>query len=132
VAAAHKKPPKTSRRGAVIDTSGEEPTLVGRERAEDLSRQEVIFEREQRQRHRMQDRTILGLLILRGECLILGSLALIGVASGWFDASFAWKVLAITLTPSFTAWLIVVRWAFRRHGGSDRSSSWPERLDRPG
>ena len=42
---------------------------------------------------------------------------MIGVGLDWFEPSFAVQVLAITLTPSFTGWLLVIRWAFQ----SDRA-----------
>jgi hypothetical protein len=64
----------------------------------------------------MQRRAVLGLMLLLVIVLPLGALAMIGVGRGWFEPSFAVQVLAITLTPSFTGWLLVVRWAFRSDG----------------
>ena len=61
----------------------------------------------------MQRRAVLGLTLLLGVVLPLGALAMIGVGMRWFESSFALQVLAITLTPSFTGWLVVIRWAFK-------------------
>ena len=71
---------------------------------------------QEQHRHRVQRRAVLGLMLLLGVVLPLGSLAMIGVGLTWFEPSFALQVLAITLTPSFTGWLLVVRWAFRPDG----------------
>jgi len=64
----------------------------------------------------VQHRAVLGLTLLLVIVLPLGALAMAGVGLGWFKPSFA--VLAITLRPSFTGWLLVLRRAFR----SDRRS----------
>jgi hypothetical protein len=72
--------------------------------------------RERKQRHRMQGRAVLGLMLLLGVVLPLGALAMVGVGIGWFEPSFALQVLTLTLAPSFTGWLLVVRWAFRPDG----------------
>ena len=106
----------TGRRGADIEYTRGEATLVGVERAEELPHEQVVSEREQRQRHRVQDKALLGLVLLLGEVLFLGALAMLGVALQWFEWSFAIQVLMITVPPSFTAWLLVLGWAFRRGG----------------
>jgi hypothetical protein len=98
----------------VLGETDGEPTLVGDESWRDLSSRQLVREREQR--HRMQGRAVLGLILLLGVVLPLGALAMVGVGVGWFEPSFALQVLAITLTPSFTGWLLVVRWAFRSDG----------------
>lgn len=101
-----------TRRGAKLGETDGEPTLVGKESADQLSSQPLISA-EREQRHHIQHRAVLGLTLLLVIVVPLGVLAMIGVGLGWFDSSFAVQVLAITLTPSFTGWLIVVRWAFR-------------------
>lgn len=93
------------------ETRGE-PTLIGVESWRDLPSGQLVWE-QARQRHRMQSRAVLGLILLLGVVLPLGALAMAGVGLGWFTPSFAVQVLAITITPSFTGWLLVVRWAFR-------------------
>jgi hypothetical protein len=113
------KPRKTHpppRRGARIDETNGELTLVGDESAEQVSHARVLSERALHHRQWVQGKAVLGLMFLIAQILPLGSLAMIGVAAGWFAAPFALQVLAVTLTPSFTAWLLVVAWAFRREG----------------
>jgi uncharacterized BrkB/YihY/UPF0761 family membrane protein len=106
---------KKQRRGARLDETGGVPTLVGTENPEDLSHRQLVAVLDERHRQRVREKTLLGLTLLLGIVLPLGTLALVGVAAGWFDRSFALQVLVLTLTPSFTAWLLVVRWAFRRN-----------------
>jgi hypothetical protein len=103
---------------ALVETGGE-ATLLGEESWRDLSRQQLVWVREDR-RHRMQRRTVAGLMFLLGVVLSLGTLALVGVAAGWYAPSFALSVLGLTLTPSFAGWLVVVRSAFRRDSRNDR------------
>ena len=71
-------------------------------------------ERDQTQRHAVQNKALLGLTLLLVEVLLLGTLAMVGTAAHWFPEDFALQVLAITLAPSFSAWVIVLRWAFQR------------------
>ena len=66
----------------------------------------------------MQRRAVLGLMLLLGVVLPLGAVAMVGVGLGWFAPTFAVQVLALTITPSFTGWLLVVLWAFRPDGRS--------------
>jgi hypothetical protein len=106
----------TARRGTDVVYTRGEATLVGVERADELPHEQVVTEREQRQRHRVQNKALLGLELLLGEVLILGVAAMLGVAFRWFEWSFAIQVLMITVPPSFTAWLLVLGWAFRRGG----------------
>ena len=99
-----------------------EPTLVGVESWRDLPPGQLVWVREQ-QRNRMQGRAVVGLTLLLGAVVPLGVVAMVGVGVGWFTPSFALAVLGLTLTPSFTGWLLVVRWAFRPAGReSDRST----------
>jgi hypothetical protein len=86
-------------------------TLVGTESG--AREDPVVALTELRQRRHVQNTALLGLLLLLGQVLLLGVLAMVGVGSHWFEQGFAIEVLAITVTPSFTAWLMVVRWAFR-------------------
>ena len=104
------------RRGATLGETNGVPTLIGEESAEQLSHAQVLSERALQHRQWVQGKAVLGLLFLIGQVLPLTSLAMIGVAAGWFEWPFALEVLAITLTPSFTAWLFIVRWAFRHEG----------------
>ena len=113
--AADRRKPSKGRRlrpGAELGETDGEPTLIGLESWHELSLRQLVGVREQH-RHRVQRRAVLGLMLLLGVVLPLGALAMIGVGMGWFEPSFALQVLAITLTPSFTGWLLVVRWAFR-------------------
>ena len=103
------------RPGAELRDTDGEPTLVGLESWDDLSPGRLVRMREQH-RHGVQRRAIVGLMLLLGVVLPLGALAMIGVGVGWFEPSFALQVLAITLTPSVTGWLLVARWAFRPDG----------------
>jgi len=89
--------------------------LIGKESWNELSSHPLISARDQ-QRHRIQHRAVLGPTLLLVIVLPLGALAMAGVGLGWFEPSFA--VLAITLRPSFTGWLLVLRWAFRSDGRS--------------
>lgn len=107
-----RKKPSKRHRASLGETRGE-PTLIGEESSHDLSRRQLVWVRE-RQRHRIQGRAVLGLLLLLGVVLPLGALALVGVAAGWYPSWFALSVLGLTLTPSFAAWRLVVRWAFAR------------------
>ncbi len=100
--------------GSDYTMSGGELTARGRERWDELAPRQYVVPKAKVQRYRVQDRALRGLTLLLIEVLVLGTLALGGVAARWFDSPFALEVLAITLTPSFGAWLIVVRWAFRR------------------
>lgn len=100
--------------GAFLDTSGDEPTLVGWERADQVSDRQVIAEGKRR-RYRVQGMAVWGLIILQIEVPMLAGAAVAGVASGWFTETFAAQLLGFTLAPSFTAWLLILRWAFR-HG----------------
>jgi hypothetical protein len=93
------------------ETDGE-LTLRGEETADELGHGDVVIE--QTHRHNVQNRALLGLMILVVEVLLLAVTSLIGVAAGWFPDDFALKFLALTLTPSFGAWVIVLRWAFQR------------------
>lgn len=113
--AADRRKPSKGRRlrpGAELGDTDGEPTLIGRESWHDLPVQHLVRLQEQH-RHRVQRRAVLGLMLLLGVVLPLGALAMVGVGMAWFEPSFALQVLAITLTPSFTGWLLVVRWAFR-------------------
>lgn len=101
-----------ARPGSVVVYSGGEATLFGA--TVDLRDEPVVVIAERRQRDHVQNRALQGLLVLLAEVLVLGVLAMMGVALHWFDPDFPVKVLVITVTPSFTAWLLVVRWAFRR------------------
>ena len=115
-----KKAPRARRTRPGVEqgeTRGE-PTLIGIESWRDLPSGPLVWEQE-RQRHRMQSRAVLGLMLLLGVVLPLGVLAMAGVGLGWFTASFAVQVLILTITPSFTGWLLVVRWAFRPDGRTD-------------
>ena len=103
------------RPGTVQGETRGEPTLVGTESWRDLPSARLVWEQE-RQRHRMQSRAVLGLVLLLVVVLPLGVLAMAGVGLGWFPTSFAVQVLVITITPSFTGWLLVVRWAFQSDG----------------
>jgi hypothetical protein len=114
VATDRRKPSKGHRvrPGAELGDTDGEPTLIGLESWHDLSPTHLVRMQEQ-QRHRVQRRAVVGLMLLLGAVLPLGALAMIGVGMKWFEPLFALQVLAITLTPSFTGWLLVVRWAFR-------------------
>ena len=103
------------RPGAELGDTGGEATLIGLESWHDLSSRHLVRVQEEH-RHRVQGRAVLGLMLLLGVVLPLGSLAMIGVGLAWFEPPFALQVLAITLAPSFTGWLLVVRWAFRPDG----------------
>jgi hypothetical protein len=106
---------RQTRRGAeLVETDGE-PTLVGQESWDELSSHPLMSANDQ-QRHRIQRRAVMGLTLLLVIVLPFGALVMIGVGLGWFEPSFAVEVLALTLTPSFTGWLLVVRWAFRSDG----------------
>ena len=107
---------RRARPGSVVDDLGDGVVLVGTTEPDDVSAAPVVALVEARHRRKVQDRTLLGLLFLLGEVLVLGVLAMAGVALGWFEPAFAIEVLAITVSPSFTAWLLVVRWAFRSGG----------------
>ena len=116
--AADRKKPAKARPGSVLGETGGEPILVGEEGWRDVSDQQLLWLRDD-QRHRTQRRAVLGLMLLLGTVLLLGVLAMAGVAAGWYAPSFALSVLGLTLTPSFAAWLVVVRGTFRhrrRHG----------------
>ena len=117
MAADRKKPTKRHpvRPGTSLGETNGELTLIGEESWRDLSRWRPLSEREL-QRHRIQRRAVVGLMLLWGAVLPLGVLAMIGVAVGWFAPSFALSVLALVLTPLFTAWGLVLRWAFRPDG----------------
>jgi hypothetical protein len=106
---------RQTRRGTELGETDGEPTLIGKESWDELSSRPVISANDQ-QRHRIQRRAVLGLTLLLVIVLPLGALAMTGVGLGWFEQSFAVQVLAITLTPSFTGWLLVARWAFRSDG----------------
>jgi hypothetical protein len=90
-----------------------ESTWRGEESADDLSRDAVVV-RCDAQRHKVQDKALVGLLVLLGVMLLLGGSALVGVAAGWFSDQFALQLLALCLAPSFSVWAIVLRWAFQR------------------
>lgn len=109
-----RKPEQRAPRGSDYTETDGELTLRGRESADDLAHDALIVERDQAQRHNVQNRALVGLMILLVEALLLGPLAMIGVAVGWFPQDFALQVLAITMGSSFTAWAIVLRWAFQR------------------
>jgi hypothetical protein len=111
-----RKPKPRAPRGSDYTETDGELTLRGRENAEELPSEALIVERDQTQRHNVQNRALLGLMMLLVEVLLLGSLAMTGVAAGWFPGDFALQLLAITLGSSFTAWAIVLRWAFHRGG----------------
>ena len=117
VVADRKKPGKggRARPGTEQGESRGEPILIGVESWRDLPTGRLIWEQE-KQRHRMQRRAVVGLTLLLALVLSLGVLAMLGVGLGWYAGPFAVQVLAITITPSFTGWLLVVRWAFRPDG----------------
>jgi hypothetical protein len=103
--------------GTDLTVFGGEPTWTGRERWSELETPPHYEIRPAKaQRFRVQDAALRGLVLLLLEAMVLGMLAMSGVAARWFDGPFALEVLAITLTPSFAAWIVVVRWAFRRGG----------------
>jgi hypothetical protein len=106
-------PSEHSRKGAWYGETDGEPTLVGIERYDQLESYPVL---ELRQIHLIQRRAIWGLDVLLPEVLILGMMAMVGVAEHWFTAMFALEVLSLTITPSFAAWLIILRWAFPQRG----------------
>jgi hypothetical protein len=107
---------RRARPGSVVGQTRGEETLIGTTGAGELPDDPVVKLTEVFQLHRVQNKTLLGLLFLLVQVLVLGVLAMTGVALDWFDQGFAMQVLAITVSPSFTAWLLVVRWAFRKGG----------------
>jgi hypothetical protein len=116
--AADRRRPSEGRRvrqGAELGNTHGELTLVGSESWDDLSPGRLVRMQEQH-RHRVQRRAVAGLMLLLGVVLPLGALAMIGVGMEWSSRRSRSKVLAITLTPSLTGWLLAVRWAFRPDG----------------
>jgi hypothetical protein len=105
--------------GSALTGAGDDLTARGDEEWYELSTKDAIRVRTQAQTYRMQDRAVFGLTVLLLEVLVLGTLAMVGVALGWYGDSFAIQALAITLTPLFSVWLLVLRWAFRRKGRGD-------------
>ena len=61
-----KKPRKDrqTRRGTRLGETDGEPTLIGKESWDELSSHPLISSNEQQQRHRIQRRAVLGLMIL--------------------------------------------------------------------
>ena len=106
----------TGRRGADIEYTRGEATLVGVERAEEPAPRASGERTGAAAAPPGAGQGPLGLVLLLGEVLFLGALAMLGVALQWFEWSFAIQVLMITVPPSFTAWLLVLGWAFRRGG----------------
>jgi len=105
-----------NRSGAVLGYTGRDPTLFGQEDAAELADGRLYEIADRRQRYRVQNRALVGLLMLLLEVLGLGGLAMVGVGLHWYDQMFALEVLGITLTPSFAAWMWVIKWAFRPSG----------------
>ena len=109
--------PRPPPRGSDYAMTGTELTILGHEQSDELSHQQIVTERAQTQTFWVQGKAVVGLTILLGQVLLLGALAMIGVAASWFSSEFALELLAITLTPSFSAWIIIIRWAFRERKG---------------
>lgn len=97
-----------------LEWHGDELTWTGDERADELSRSPVVDLRQRAMALTLYG--YYGLLALTG---LLSTLAMVGVAAGWFDEAFVHQTLALTLGPSFTAWLLAGRWVFpsRDQGG---------------
>lgn len=102
---------------ADLDVSGKEVTLKGREQQEEMQNDPMIIgieyaTREQRNTHKLQNRALIGLALALLENLIIFVMLIIGVAKFWFDIRFATFALAITIPPSVTAWMCILKWAF--------------------
>lgn len=100
--------------GARYEQTGDELTLVGIERYDQVQHEKIIAIKDREHTYVIQRRALLGLCALLVEVLVLGLMAMIGIANDWFSDTFALQLLAMTITPSFAAWIIVLRWAFRR------------------